>query len=212
MYILKLSSLDGASTIFVSDKAQINIELLYHYIMHRAYNYQFKFKALVDEKERVFIPAGFDSLTLIKYSIGFLLCRERAKNVGETLFEDIFKEPAKHKENIKEELKCEDFSLILAQWKASSTRKTPHTITAPTTGVTKPTGFVPAPAKEPIIGKPSIVSGTQTTPEVPATIPAPQSGTTTSEQPPEAKSTMASAFWTAMKSKTPASTALVKIT
>jgi dynein light intermediate chain 1, cytosolic len=62
-------SIDGASTIFVSEKAQINIELFYHYLMHRVYDYPFKFKALVDEKERVFIPTGFDSLTLIKYFV-----------------------------------------------------------------------------------------------------------------------------------------------
>jgi hypothetical protein len=130
-----------------------------------------------------------------------------AKNVGETLFEDIFKEPLKHKENMKEELKCEDFSLILAQWKASSTRKMPHTTApaAPGPGIPKPTGFVPTVTKEPPVAKPSATS------EVPASTPAPQSGMVPPEATaPEAKSTMATAFWTAMKNKTPASTALVQ--
>lgn len=57
----------GASTMFVSDKTQINLELLYAYIVHRLYGFQLKYKPLLDEKDRIFIPSGFDTLTLIKY-------------------------------------------------------------------------------------------------------------------------------------------------
>ena len=61
------SLLYGAATIFTSDKAQTNIDLLYHYLMHRLYRYPLQYKPLVDERDRIFIPSGFDSLTLIKY-------------------------------------------------------------------------------------------------------------------------------------------------
>ncbi len=61
------SLLYGGSTIFTSDKAQVNLELFYHYLVHRLYGYPLKYKPLVDEKDRIFIPSGFDSLTLIKY-------------------------------------------------------------------------------------------------------------------------------------------------
>jgi len=59
-------SLDGASVIFASDKTSTNIELFYHYLMHRLHGFPFKFKAITDERPRLFIPSGFDSLTLIK--------------------------------------------------------------------------------------------------------------------------------------------------
>ncbi len=42
------------------------------------------------------------------------------------MLEEVFKEPVRAKESIaKEELKSEDFSLILTQWKASTNRKAP---------------------------------------------------------------------------------------
>lgn len=59
--------LDGATTIFVSEKSQINVELFYHYLMHRLYKFPLKYKAILDEKSRNFIPSGLDSLTLIRY-------------------------------------------------------------------------------------------------------------------------------------------------
>lgn len=57
----------GATTMFVSEKLQINIELFYHYLVHRLYGFPVLYRPLVDEKDRLFIPSGFDSLTLIKY-------------------------------------------------------------------------------------------------------------------------------------------------
>ncbi len=78
-----------------------------------------------------------------------------AKGAGGAPLEDFFKEPTKQKEAIREELKCEDFSLILAQWKASSGRKMIHATAAagvvPRSAV--PTGLVrdnvpPLPAEE----------------------------------------------------------------
>ena len=60
------NKLDGATVLFVSDKGAINYELFYHYLMHRLYSYPLRYKHIVDDKVRLFIPSGFDSLTLIK--------------------------------------------------------------------------------------------------------------------------------------------------
>lgn len=59
--------LDGATTIFCSEKTQMNIDLFYCYVMHRLYMFPLKFKAILDEKQRNFIPSGLDSLTLIRF-------------------------------------------------------------------------------------------------------------------------------------------------
>lgn len=66
-HIRTTSLLYGATTIFISEKSQVNVELLYHYLAHRLYNFPLHYGPLVDEKDRLFIPSGFDSITLIKY-------------------------------------------------------------------------------------------------------------------------------------------------
>ncbi len=69
----------GAATVFTSDKAQINLDLLYHYLVHRIYNFPLHYKPLVDEKDRIFIPSGFDSLTLIKFDFFLAAAAENCK-------------------------------------------------------------------------------------------------------------------------------------
>ena len=41
------------------------MQLLYQYLLHRLHGFDFPFKAEMYEKEQIFIPAGFDSATLI---------------------------------------------------------------------------------------------------------------------------------------------------
>lgn len=65
-HIRNTALLYGATTIFVSEKSQVNVELLYHYLIHRLYGFQLQYKPLLDERDRLFIPSGFDSATLIK--------------------------------------------------------------------------------------------------------------------------------------------------
>lgn len=43
-----------------------NLDTLYQYIGHRLYNFNFKQKPQIVEKDELFIPSGFDSLNLIK--------------------------------------------------------------------------------------------------------------------------------------------------
>lgn len=65
-HIRTAALLYGATTIFVSEKSQVNVELLYHYVTHRLYGFPLQYKPSLDERDRLFIPAGFDSVTLIK--------------------------------------------------------------------------------------------------------------------------------------------------
>lgn len=65
-FVRTSSLLYGATTIFVSEKSQVNVDLLYHYLGHRLYGFPLQYKPSLDEKDRMFIPSGFDSLTLIK--------------------------------------------------------------------------------------------------------------------------------------------------
>lgn len=42
-----------------------NIELLYKYISHRIYDYDFPYPSKIDEKNSIFIPTGRDTPNLI---------------------------------------------------------------------------------------------------------------------------------------------------
>ena len=47
-------------------KESKNLDTLYQYLNHRLYDYSFASKPQIVEKDELFIPAGFDSLTLIR--------------------------------------------------------------------------------------------------------------------------------------------------
>ena len=75
----------AASMMFISTTSHINIENLYRYIMHRLYDFEFKIKPQLHEKEALFIPTGFDSMNLISE-----LCKNAQDNI---VFEDVLKKP-----------------------------------------------------------------------------------------------------------------------
>ena len=58
----------GATVIFTSAKSResVNLDTLYQYINHRLYNFNFAVKAKIIDRDELFIPSGFDSLTLIR--------------------------------------------------------------------------------------------------------------------------------------------------
>lgn len=56
----------SASIFYTSTKSGNNINALYDYIMHRIYGFPFKHKAQVLTKDSIFIPSGWDSLSLIR--------------------------------------------------------------------------------------------------------------------------------------------------
>ena len=68
MHLREYSLLYGATVLFTSSKPREskNLDTLYQYINHRLYNYKFANKPQIVEKDSLFIPAGFDSLNLIK--------------------------------------------------------------------------------------------------------------------------------------------------
>ncbi|KAG2469742.1 DC1L2 protein, partial [Polypterus senegalus] len=51
----------GAALIYTSVKEEKNLDLLYKYIVHKMYGFQFTIPALVVEKDAVFIPSGWDN-------------------------------------------------------------------------------------------------------------------------------------------------------
>jgi dynein light intermediate chain 1 len=63
-----------------------NIELLYRYLLHRLYDFEFKDKAQTTQKNSIFLPSGFDSLLLID-----ALCKGTQSE--SKVFEEIIKKP-----------------------------------------------------------------------------------------------------------------------
>ena len=135
-----------------------------------------------------------------------------AKNAGTLLVEEVFKEPAKLKEATKEELKSDDFSLILTQWKASTSRKTA------TTGFSS--SRIPPMAKDPPSGKVSIVPAAtaDTNPTNPSAASQVVSNNGTESAPAvgasvvvDEKGKKATLFWSAMKNKANPAAALVLV-
>lgn len=63
-----------------------NLEVLYKYILHRLYDQEFKDRPQPNQKNSIFIPSGFDSLTLVES-----LCTGMGLN-GK-IFEEVIKRP-----------------------------------------------------------------------------------------------------------------------
>uniref|UniRef100_A0A3Q3JVH4 Dynein light intermediate chain n=1 Tax=Monopterus albus TaxID=43700 RepID=A0A3Q3JVH4_MONAL len=84
----------GAGLIYTSVKEEKNLDLLYKYIVHKMYDFQFTTPALVVEKDAVFIPAGWDN----DKKIGIL--HENLTAVRpEDPFEDFITKPPVRKES-----------------------------------------------------------------------------------------------------------------
>uniref|UniRef100_A0AAQ5ZT92 Dynein light intermediate chain n=1 Tax=Amphiprion ocellaris TaxID=80972 RepID=A0AAQ5ZT92_AMPOC len=60
-YIRRFCLQYGAGLIYTSVKEEKNLDLLYKYIVHKMYDFQFVTPALVVEKDAVFIPSGWDN-------------------------------------------------------------------------------------------------------------------------------------------------------
>ena len=58
----------GASIIYVSGRANINLAVLYDYLCHYLFGFDLMHKPNLTEKDSFFIPAGYDSLTALKNS------------------------------------------------------------------------------------------------------------------------------------------------
>uniref|UniRef100_A0A3Q4BQK5 Dynein light intermediate chain n=1 Tax=Mola mola TaxID=94237 RepID=A0A3Q4BQK5_MOLML len=84
----------GAGLIYTSVKEEKNLDLLYKYIVHKMFDFQFATPALVVEKDAVFIPSGWDN----EKKIGIL--HENFTTVRpEDPFEDFIMKPPVRKES-----------------------------------------------------------------------------------------------------------------
>uniref|UniRef100_A0A3P8UGX2 Dynein light intermediate chain n=1 Tax=Cynoglossus semilaevis TaxID=244447 RepID=A0A3P8UGX2_CYNSE len=84
----------GAGLIYTSVKEEKNMDLLYKYIVHKIYDFQFTAPAIVVEKDAVFIPSGWDN----EKKISFL--HESLTTVRpEDPFEDFITKPPVRKES-----------------------------------------------------------------------------------------------------------------
>lgn len=61
----EIFSLVAATTIYTSSKYNYNLNILYEYILHRIYNFDFLSKPNVIDKDCYFIPSGYDSSSVI---------------------------------------------------------------------------------------------------------------------------------------------------
>uniref|UniRef100_A0A8C6WEQ8 Dynein light intermediate chain n=1 Tax=Neogobius melanostomus TaxID=47308 RepID=A0A8C6WEQ8_9GOBI len=93
-HIRQFSLQYGAGLIYTSVKEEKNLDLLYKYIVHKLYDFQFISPALVVEKDAVFIPSGWDN----EKKIGIL--HENLSTVRpEDPFEDFIAKPPVRKES-----------------------------------------------------------------------------------------------------------------
>uniref|UniRef100_A0A3B3WX59 Dynein light intermediate chain n=1 Tax=Poecilia mexicana TaxID=48701 RepID=A0A3B3WX59_9TELE len=107
----------GAGLIYTSVKEEKNLDLLYKYIVHKLYDFQFVTPALVVEKDAVFIPSGWDN----EKKIGIL--HENLTTVGpDNPFEDFITKPPVRKLVHDKEINAEDEQVFLMKQQESPGR------------------------------------------------------------------------------------------
>ncbi|MBN3277788.1 DC1L2 protein, partial [Polyodon spathula] len=124
----------GAALIYTSVKEEKNLDLLYKYIVHKMYDFQFTTPALVVEKDAVFIPSGWDNEKKIA------ILHENFTTVKpEDVFEDFIVKPPVRKLVHDKEVAAEDEQVflmkqqsLLAKQPATPTRASESPARAPT--------------------------------------------------------------------------------
>ncbi|XP_017313971.1 cytoplasmic dynein 1 light intermediate chain 2 isoform X1 [Ictalurus punctatus] len=98
----------GAALIYTSVKEEKNLDLLYKYMVHKLYDFQFTTPALVVEKDAVFIPSGWDNEKKIS------ILHENFTTVRpEDPFEDFIIKPPVRKLVHDKEINAEDEQVFL---------------------------------------------------------------------------------------------------
>ena len=90
----------GATTVYASAKANININILYDYICYILFNFDLTHKPNVIDKEAYFIPSGYDNLELLQSN------EEKKNYLNESYEEKIT--PIEKKIVPEEDIQCED--------------------------------------------------------------------------------------------------------
>ncbi|GCB61739.1 hypothetical protein scyTo_0011368, partial [Scyliorhinus torazame] len=98
----------GAALIYTSIKEEKNVDLLYKYLVHKMYDFQFTTPALVVEKDAVFIPAGWDKDKKIA-----ILHENFATVKQDDTYEDIIVKPVVKKPVHDKEVAAEDEQVFL---------------------------------------------------------------------------------------------------
>ncbi|KAM6942863.1 cytoplasmic dynein 1 light intermediate chain 2 [Xenentodon cancila] len=150
-YIRRFCLQYGAGLIYTSVKEEKNLDLLYKYIVHKMYDFQFVSPALVVEKDAVFIPSGWDN----EKKIGIL--HENLTTVRpEDPFEDFITKPPVRKLVHDKEINAEDEQVFLMK-QQSLLAKQPAT---PTRGATESPGRTASASPRPAgRGQPTVSSG-----------------------------------------------------
>ncbi|XP_031180016.1 cytoplasmic dynein 1 light intermediate chain 2 isoform X2 [Sander lucioperca] len=146
----------GAGLIYTSVKEEKNLDLLYKYLVHKIYEFQFTTPALVVEKDAVFIPSGWDN----EKKIGIL--HENLTTVRpEDPFEDFITKPPVRKLVHDKEINAEDEQVFLMK-QQSLLAKQPAT---PTRGATESPGRTASGSPRPAgrAGQPNVTSGSPMT-------------------------------------------------
>ncbi|KAM6981334.1 cytoplasmic dynein 1 light intermediate chain 2 isoform 1-T1 [Aplochiton taeniatus] len=141
----------GAGLIYTSVKEEKNVDLLYKYVVHKVYDFQFTTPALVVEKDAVFIPSGWDN----EKKIGIL--HENFTTVRpEDPFEDFVMQPPVRKLVHDKEVNAEDEQVFLMK-QQSMLGKQPAT---PTRGATESPGRTASGSPRPTgrTGQPNVAS------------------------------------------------------
>ena len=99
----------GASIIYVSGRANINLVVLYDYLCHYLFGFHLMHKPNLTEKDSFFIPAGYDSLTALKNS--------DTQNMLSVLYDERIAAPKEKGYINEEEIFCEETNTFLAKIK-----------------------------------------------------------------------------------------------
>uniref|UniRef100_A0A673H9I4 Dynein light intermediate chain n=1 Tax=Sinocyclocheilus rhinocerous TaxID=307959 RepID=A0A673H9I4_9TELE len=132
---------NGAGLIYTSVKEEKNLDLLYKFMVHKIYDFQFTTPALVVEKDAVFIPSGWDNDKKIA------ILHENFTTVRpEDPFEDFITKPPVRKLVHDKEISAEDEQVflmkqqsMLAKQPATPTRGTESPVRS-ASGSPRPTG------------------------------------------------------------------------
>lgn len=106
--ILLIYYSDGATTIYTSTKTNINIQIIYEYLLHRLYKFDFLAKPNIIDKESYFIPSGYDSLSILK--------SYDAQNDLDKIFSERINSTKQSAKSIEEEISCEDSQMFLRKF------------------------------------------------------------------------------------------------
>jgi hypothetical protein len=60
------NKIDGATTLYLSTRQNINLNILYEYILNRIYNFDFLYKPNLSDRDSYFVPCGYDSLPVLR--------------------------------------------------------------------------------------------------------------------------------------------------